>query len=209
MCIIYIYQDSTAANATEGGIGVVNFGVPFYSISLSLSILLTLMIVVRLVIHSRDVRNAMGPLVRPDRSYRTIVTILTESYALYTVSFLLFLGPWAAGSPIVNITSPIFVGIQVRLTFPNSSRPWDYVVNYGKQVIAPFLIIPRVINKDKLPNETTPSTIGSIRFGSQVASTGGNETHSEERPVSPVDVNAATFGGSGVGGETAIDEVRL
>ena len=44
-----------------------NFIIPYYSISLSLNAILTLMIVIRLALHSKSLRDAMGPLSRPDR----------------------------------------------------------------------------------------------------------------------------------------------
>ena len=92
----------------------INFGVLSNSISFALSILLTLMIVARLVLHSRHIRDAMGPGFRPGGLYKTIITIVVESYALFAVSNLLFLAPWAAGHRLVNVFFPIFVQIQVR-----------------------------------------------------------------------------------------------
>lgn len=103
-------------NATNAGTGIVsvyftslpsggaiNVDAPYFSISVALNVLLTLMIVVRLLLHSRDIRDAMGSLVRPERLYKAIATILVESSALYAVSFILMIGSWAARSPALNI----------------------------------------------------------------------------------------------------------
>lgn len=85
----------------------VNFGVPYFSISLAINVILTIMIVVRLVMHSRNIRNAMG-----DRAtgttglYMTIIAVLVESSALYTISFLLFIGPWGATNYAEDIFFP-------------------------------------------------------------------------------------------------------
>jgi len=92
-----------------------NFGKVYYSLSLSLDVLLTLMIVARIVLHSREFRSAMGSLVKPNRVYGVLVTILVESCALYTVSYLLFLGPWASSSPVCNIFFPMLAANQVVL----------------------------------------------------------------------------------------------
>ena len=98
---------------------IVKFNTPYFSISVSLNVLLTLMIVVRLVLHCRDIRSAMGSLVRPDRLYGAIVTILVESSALYAISCLLFISSCASGSFVRNIFLQALTDTQVRvvLTF--------------------------------------------------------------------------------------------
>ena len=111
MGIVYIYQ--SVATPLDDAIRI-DFSIPSNSISFALSILLTLMIVARLVLQSRRIRDAMGPGFRPSGFYKTTITILVESYALYAVSNLLFLAPWAAGHRLVNVFFPIFVQVQVR-----------------------------------------------------------------------------------------------
>jgi hypothetical protein len=94
-----------------------DFGTAYYSMSLSLDVLLTLMIVARIVLHSRGFRKTMGSLAKPDRLYKTVVTILVESCALYTVSYLLFLGPWASSSPVCDVFFPMLAANQVSTIF--------------------------------------------------------------------------------------------
>lgn len=91
----------------------INLGLAYFSISVSLNAILTLMIVTRLILHSRKVRNAMGTRARTTRLYKTIVTMLIESSALYAASFLLYIGPWGANSNIANIFFPILAETQV------------------------------------------------------------------------------------------------
>lgn len=91
----------------------VNFGVPYFSISLAINVILTLMIVIRLVLHSRNIRNAMGTKDGTCGVYKAIITVLVESSALYTVSFLLFVGPWGASSYVEDIFFPPLAKIQV------------------------------------------------------------------------------------------------
>ena len=92
----------------------INLGLSYFSISVSLNVILTLMIVTRLTLHSRNLRNAMGPAARATRLYKTIVTMLIESSALYAASFLLYIGPWGADSNISDIFFPLLAGTQVR-----------------------------------------------------------------------------------------------
>ena len=98
-------------------------GISYYSISLSLNVLLTLMIVTRLILHSRNIRKAMGTRDRPVGSYLgTIVTILVESSALYAIAFLLYIGPWRADSSVQYIFFPILAEVQVRTILSLSCR---------------------------------------------------------------------------------------
>ena len=88
----------------------------FYSISLSLNIILTLMIVIRLVLHGRNTFavTTSGSPTGLGNLYKTIATMLIESCALFAVSSLLLIVPWAVGSPSTFLFSPIFAEIQVR-----------------------------------------------------------------------------------------------
>ena len=67
--------------------------IPYFLISLLLNILLTLMIIVRLALHHRQIQNAMGTRAS-GRLYTTIITILVESCALYAFTFLLLIVMW-------------------------------------------------------------------------------------------------------------------
>jgi len=88
---------------------------PYFSISLSLNVLLTLMIVVRLVLHGRNVRAATGSPVGISGLYKTVATMLIESSALFAVSSLLVIGPMAAGSSAIsNAFFPVLAETQVR-----------------------------------------------------------------------------------------------
>ena len=75
------------------------------------------MIVIRLLLHSRDIRLATGTPAGVGRLYKTIATVLIESSALYAVNSLLFIGPWVAGNHTSDLFLPILAQTQVR-TFP-------------------------------------------------------------------------------------------
>ena len=106
MGIMLVYQ---TADLTGG----VWFGLPYFSIALSLNVLLTLMIVVRLILHTGNIRTSMGNS-GTNGLYRVIVTMLVESSVIYAVTSLLFLVPWTAGNPTANIFLPILGHAQVR-----------------------------------------------------------------------------------------------
>ena len=86
---------------------------PYYSISLSLNVVLTLMIVIRLVLHTRNTRAAMG-VTGTGGLYNAVITMLIESCALYAVSLLPVIGSWGAKSPITNFFGSILPETQAR-----------------------------------------------------------------------------------------------
>ena len=64
--------------------------IPYFSISLSLNVLLTLVIVIRLILYARNVRTVMGG-TESGGLYKASVTMFIESCVLYAVSSLLAL----------------------------------------------------------------------------------------------------------------------
>ena len=108
MGIIYIYQ----ATELSDGLGWSTF--PYFSISLSLNILLTLMIVIRLILHARNTHTALG-ITGIGGLCKAIVIMLVESCALYAVSSLLFIGPLGAGNTASNFFMAILPEIQARI----------------------------------------------------------------------------------------------
>ena len=103
---------------------------PYFSISLSLNILLTLMIVIRLALHTRKTRNALG-ITGIGGLCKAIITMLVESCALYAVNSLLLIGTMGARNAIWNLSLTIIGEIQVR-AFPQPrslSRVSDAMTN--------------------------------------------------------------------------------
>ena len=124
MGIVTLYfQDNGDTIYTS--VGLSKFGVPYILISVSLNILLTLMIVIRLVLHGRNIRTATGSLAGISGLYNAASTMLIESCALLTVSSLLVVGALAAvgygstynisaiGGYVVDIFFPTLAEIQV------------------------------------------------------------------------------------------------
>jgi hypothetical protein len=119
-------QPSSIWNSLE-----VNIGIPYFSIAVSLNVILTLMIVARLVLHGRNFRDAMGTPARASGLYKAIITILIESSAIYAVTSLLFIGPWIAKNRASDIFLPILAEVQVRHFFfyaESPDRAWGTVI---------------------------------------------------------------------------------
>jgi len=105
------------------------FYTAYVSLSLSLNILLTLTIVVRIVLHGRNVRAATGSSAGISGLYKTIATMLIESSTLFAASSLLVLVPWGVGSPISGVFSPTLSKTQVR-AFPRLRSLDEFNVSY-------------------------------------------------------------------------------
>ena len=95
---------------------VQNLAVPYYAITLSLNVLLTLMIAARLIRHSRNIRKAVGS-TAGSGLYNTVITMLVESCALYAVNSILIIGPIGANSGVQGIFTPMLPYIQVCVLF--------------------------------------------------------------------------------------------
>ena len=92
---------------------VTGFGLPYLSISISLNILLTLIIIIRLILHTRNIRTAMG-ITGIGGLSKAIVTMLIESCALYTINSLLVIVSWVTGYNDVVTFVPFLAQTQVR-----------------------------------------------------------------------------------------------
>ena len=117
--------------AQARGSDVVGISLPHLSASVSLNVLLTLMIVIRLVMHRRNVRAATGSSAGISGLYKAVATILIDSSALYAVTSLVLIGLWAARSGAAEIFTPIHAEIQVcastRLESPDRLSYDDWI----------------------------------------------------------------------------------
>ena len=102
--------------------GAINPGLPYLLLSLPLNILITLMIVIRLILHSRRTRNATGSLASIGKLYRTVATMLIESSALYSLSSFVVIGPMIANFGATNMFLSILAEVQV-CAFPSPRSP--------------------------------------------------------------------------------------
>ena len=128
VCIRPLHQlvGTLQANLTSTAIGIVvlafqaggwvaiDLTVARNSIMLSVNVLLTLMIVIRLLLHGRNIRAATGSPGGISGLYKTIAAMLIESSALFAVNSLLFLVWLIAEHHVYCTFTPTLVEIQVR-----------------------------------------------------------------------------------------------
>jgi hypothetical protein len=88
--------------------------ISYFAISLSLNVLLTLMIIVRLALHSRNIRNAIGASSGAGGLYTAIITMLVESSALNAIGYLLSIITETVGSNLAYTFSSVLGHLQVR-----------------------------------------------------------------------------------------------
>lgn len=113
----------------------VKFSISYWSLSISLNIILTLLISGRILFIRNRVKMSLGAY--HAKTYTSLVAVLVESAALYSVTGLIFIVSYARNSPFQNIVLP----------------PLGLV-----QGIAPILILLRVA-KGRAWNQTTMVTI--------------------------------------------------
>ena len=113
MGVMLLYQSSQPRSSIWNAV-VVSFSLPYFSLSIALNTLLTLMIVIRLILHSRNIQAVMGVPVGTGGLYKAIITMLIESSALYAVNSLLFIVPWATGNRSSDFFLSTLAEIQVR-----------------------------------------------------------------------------------------------
>ena len=75
------------------------------------------MIVIQLIVHTRNVRKitmaSCGSIGLHTSATATVATMLIESYALYAVTLLVYIVPWAVDSAVGDIFSGLVGSIQV------------------------------------------------------------------------------------------------
>ena len=111
---IAVFYFRTKPLNDDNVIPVFDLDISYFSISIALNVLLTLMIVIRLIRHDKDVRKALGTPTGISGLYKAVVAMLIESSALYAVSSLLYIGLWGANNTVSDIFLQIFIAAQVR-----------------------------------------------------------------------------------------------
>jgi hypothetical protein len=148
---------STLVLQGEAGLGKIfylstNLLLAYYSLSLSLNVLTTVLIAARLYIHNKQLERVFGP--RAGSPYMNLATILVESAALYGVWSFVFLMLCIKGSP----GQIIFLGTMTQI-----------------QVIAPLLIILWIArgrawgshSRATTPDLPPPGGMSRLSFGSR------------------------------------------
>src|ERR1700753_2680043 len=88
-----------------------NFALPYWSLSIALNCIVTVMIVFRLLYIRKQVKRTIGD--EHSKGYISVVSMLIESAAMTTVCSLLFLIPYARGNAVSSIFQGLACAIQV------------------------------------------------------------------------------------------------
>ncbi|KAF8962412.1 hypothetical protein BDZ97DRAFT_1920488 [Flammula alnicola] len=104
----------------------VNLGLPYFALAAACNVTITLTIATPLLLHRRRLHKAFGRNNTYSKPYTSAAAILVESSAVYAIVAVIFIGFYAANSPV----SHLFLSTLSQV-----------------QVIAPFLVILRVATK--------------------------------------------------------------
>ncbi|KAF7362401.1 hypothetical protein MVEN_00587300 [Mycena venus] len=121
------------------------YGTSYYAISLSLNIILTLLIIGRLLLYRRSLLKDLP--VAYGAHYISLITIVVESAALYTVFAILFLITYALNNP--------------------TNQVW-LAVGSASQQIANLLIIYRIADGSAWTKDTLTATAALPSFQSRI-----------------------------------------
>jgi len=127
----------------------VNFGTPYYSLTIGLNIFVTAFICFRLLSLSRLVRDTMGP--ENAKLYTGIASVLVESALPYSLCGIMFLVPYARG----NLVSVALGQVWAKTT-----------------CLAPQLIVLRVVTDKAWTRETVAQTGARSGFSTFAARSG-------------------------------------
>ena len=203
LAIADTYEDSGTRYNT---VTSTNIATSYYSICLSLNVILTFMIVIPLIMHIRNLRAATGTLDGSSGLHATaaaVVTMLIESCAPYAVTFMIYIIPWALYSPVAYLFPKVGSTMQVRVV---STLGHCRLIVGSTQVIGSYLIILRVAKRRAITSESISGTTGSIRFRSQGSTDGGGSLPPGD-PASATEVDGETTREIIAGDENAIEEV--
>jgi len=159
MGILFLLQVSSTSPWTPG---TVNWTIPFLALSLSLNIIITTAIVIRVLLHRRRLRGVLGS--NHGQHYISVAAMIVESASIFSVFSLLFIIPFGLN----NSLNQIFF------------QPLSVV-----QIIAMLLIIFRVAQgkgwTSDVTNQISTANGPSIRFASAPSSTTvfGRSKHSD------------------------------
>ncbi|KAH7908984.1 hypothetical protein BJ138DRAFT_1090304 [Hygrophoropsis aurantiaca] len=100
--VLFLLQISSPASSPYQVAGTsVNYTFPYFSLSLAINIIVTIMIVIRLLLFRRHIIRVLGPGHITDHT--SIAAMIVESASLYSIFSLLFLIPFAANNPVSNV----------------------------------------------------------------------------------------------------------
>lgn len=112
--ILFLKQVGTVSQSPWDSAGI-NFTIPYYSMSLALNILVTILIVLRLLVYRHRIVRAMGA--GHGSQYTSLAAMVVESAAIYSGFALLFIVPFALSSPLAQLFLQALSMVQGATTF--------------------------------------------------------------------------------------------
>ena len=134
MGVILLFQ-LTQPDANLWTTTTLNFGIPYWAISIGLNVLVTSMIVARLFMIRRRTSAVLSA--NHTKTYTSVAAMLVESAALYSITALIFIITYARNSNIQNLVLPVLGQVQA---------------------ISPLLIMWRVALGQAITRTTLPGT---------------------------------------------------
>ncbi|KAJ7641561.1 hypothetical protein FB45DRAFT_825857 [Roridomyces roridus] len=168
MGVMVLFQ-SSRPNADLWTRTTVNFGLPYYSLSAGLNVLITFMILFRLSLYRRSLQDTLGREQAASLPVASISAMLTESSLLYAVASILFLVPYGLESSLSNLFIPILIQAQL---------------------LAPLLIIYRVAKRQGWDKGTANRAPTTLCFNNTLPLTSTRETPHEASSGGEYDVLA-------------------
>jgi len=140
LSVVWLVQVSAPTSSPWSSLSnnAINFTAPYFWMSLSLNISMTIAICSRLLFYRRRITKVLGP--NHGTQYTSVAAMIVESSFIYSAFSLLFLIPFALNNPIQNA----FIQLMGEI-----------------QVIATLLITYRVAYGAAWVNETSQTILGT------------------------------------------------
>ena len=111
------YEVAKPESTSRDSIPILHFGLSYFSITLSLNVVLTFMIAARLFLHNRDIQKMAAT---SSLTHTTVATMLIESCALYAATSLLYIIPFRIRDNLSYTFLPLLADVQVCATSASS-----------------------------------------------------------------------------------------
>ena len=157
------------------------FGIAYYALTVGLNIMVTALICARLLHMSKRICAALGP--EKAGMYTSVTTMLLESAALYSITGIMFIIPYARDSETSIIFGDLYGAASVSPIddlFISRSTEMCPV----EQCLSPMLIVYRVVTRKSWERNTLDKALSSLAFVSQSCNdTEGEAAQSHVAPV--------------------------
>ncbi|KAF9480756.1 hypothetical protein BDN70DRAFT_804686 [Pholiota conissans] len=145
MGFMFIIQNSLP-NGSLWADGEIQFALPYFVLSVSMSIIATSIMILRMLLFKRKLQSILGK--SHTSPYTSVSAILVESCALYATFSIIFIVLFAINHPIQYVFLSALANVQI---------------------IATLLIIFRVSQNKAWTKQATDSTLTALRFDSDMA----------------------------------------